>query len=244
MQPAFLQHNSGGVVDVLHHGFRQERLFAWVLRHHINEGLGLTSECFRVGYCSVSGFGKALFHVAHFAADLVPLFLVDLRQVGVEVTGEGDEGRRLQAQSVRDSSRGAAFRLPDTGKVGESSRRLCRSSTSQVGKSVEFSRKSNKPDRNSLKSDGLARKSRKSETSIAPMNISAGRPSRFFVKEEGSDADQLVVLGRSDDDRVTLLGPFPTAAGFPPGLQVFKCQKGGLADALFEEVVPGALDFG
>ena len=96
MQPAFIQHNSGGVVDVLYHGFRQEGLLTWVLRHHFNEGLGLISEGFRVGHGSVSGFRQALLHVAHFAADLVPLFLVDLRQVGVKIAGEGDEGRGLQ----------------------------------------------------------------------------------------------------------------------------------------------------
>ena len=78
MQPALIQHDLGCLVEVFDHRVRKKGFFTWVLRHHINEGLGIHSEGFSIRSDIIGRFNKALFHFAHLAADLVALLLVDL----------------------------------------------------------------------------------------------------------------------------------------------------------------------
>ena len=57
--------------------------------------------------------------------------------------------------------------------------------------------------------------------------------------EKGRNAHQPVVIHGRDEDQLAVFGPFPAAAGFPPGSLVLIGEKWHISCTFFNQFIPG-----
>ena len=100
LQPALIKCDPRRVVQVLAHGVRQEFPFVGVLGHHGQESIHITRKVFGVLSEIQASLCQVLLHIAQLAADFMALLLVDPRQVGVKIAGQGDIRCGLQGNPV------------------------------------------------------------------------------------------------------------------------------------------------